>query len=121
MNAEKPRPNRHEEKIKNLVDNVLKGPGHSDPQLRQAVAQKVAAHAGRTSENDVSVHEALDTYVDKIALYAYKITTADVDALRDAGFSENVIFELTLSAALGAGMARLKSGITALKGGDDAA
>jgi hypothetical protein len=38
-----------------------------------------------------------------------------------AGHSEDVIFELTLSAALSAGMARLKIGLAALTGEDDAA
>lgn len=121
MKTEKTNPQRHTEKIKSLVDSVLTGPGHSDPQLRQAVEQRVSAHAGRASANDRSLPEALDTYVDKIALHAYKITDADVEALRAAGYSEDVIFELTLSAAMGAGITRLRSGMAALAGGDDAA
>jgi alkylhydroperoxidase family enzyme len=58
----------------------------------------------------------LATYVDKIALHAYKVTDEDIKALRHAGYSEDAIFEVTLSAALGAGMARLDRGMAAMKG-----
>ncbi len=89
--------------------------------MRQAVAQKVAAHAGALPKNDVHLPPEINSYVDKIALHAYRVTDADIEALRAAGYSEDVIFEMTVSAALGAGMARLKSGLTALRGGEDAA
>ena len=55
--------------------------------------------------------------VEKVARHAYLVTYADVAALRDGGYSEDAIFEITLSAALGAGMARLERGFAAL--GDD--
>jgi alkylhydroperoxidase family enzyme len=115
------KPGRHTAKIKNLVDRVLDGPGQFDPQMRRSVAQKVAAHAGALSKDDVQLPPEINSYVDKIALHAYRVTDADIEALRAAGYSEDVIFEMTVSAALGAGMARLKSGLTALRGGEDAA
>ena len=115
------KPTQHAEKIKNLIDSVYNGPGHSDIHLRLEVARTVAAHCHRVSANNLSLPEVLETYVDKIARYAYEVTDADVDALRDAGYSEDVIFELTVSAALGAGIARLESGMAALKGDKDAA
>jgi alkylhydroperoxidase family enzyme len=49
-------------------------------------------------------------------LHAYKVTDADIETLRKAGYSEDVIFELTLSAALGAGITRFDRGIAMLKG-----
>ena len=39
----------------------------------------------------------------------------DVEALRQAGYSEDQIFELTVSAALGAGFRRLKSALDILR------
>ncbi len=114
-------PNRHEGKMKTFVESVLNGPGQSESQLRQAVAQRVAAHCGRISANDLLLPEVLEIYVDKIALHAYRVTDEDLDALRAAGYSEDVIFELTISAALSAGIIRLESGMTALKGEKDAA
>jgi len=41
-------------------------------------------------------------------------------AARLVVISEDALFELTLSAALGAGMARLEPGLKALQGGEDA-
>ncbi len=96
------------------MDNVYNSPGHSDSQLRQAVKQKVAGHFGRFSANDLRLLEVLETYVDKIALHAYKVTDTDVDALRADGFSEDSIFKLTISAALSTGIARLRCGMAAL-------
>jgi len=63
----------------------------------------------------------LATYVKKVALYAYKTTEEDIEALRRAGYSEDAIFEITVSAALGAGMIRLEQGLAAMKGDTDAA
>jgi hypothetical protein len=111
----------HAEKLKKLLEHVLDGPGQSDSQLRQAVAQRVAAHAGALPDDDDHLPPQIGSFVDKIALHAYRVTDADTEALRAAGYSEDVIFELTVSAALGAGIARLKCGLSALKGGEDAA
>jgi alkylhydroperoxidase family enzyme len=61
------------------------------------------------------VPEELTRYVDKVAKHAYKVTDADVEALHLAGYSEDAIFEITLSAALGAGLARLERGLEALR------
>ncbi len=55
--------------------------------------------------------------MDKVARQAYKVTDDDIAALRQAGYSLDTIFEVTLSAALGAGMSRLERGLAVLKGG----
>ena len=56
----------------------------------------------------------LATYLEKVRLHAYRVTDADVEALKDAGFSEEQIFEHTVSAAVAAGLARLEAGLAAL-------
>jgi alkylhydroperoxidase family enzyme len=53
-------------------------------------------------------------YLDKVRTHAYRVTDADVQALKDAGYSEDQIFEHTVSAAVGAGLARLEAGLGAL-------
>jgi alkylhydroperoxidase family enzyme len=45
---------------------------------------------------------------------AYKVTDEDIQALRDAGYSEDVIFEQTVSVAVAAGLERLKAGLEVL-------
>jgi alkylhydroperoxidase family enzyme len=107
---------RHAGKIQTLVDSVLNSRGHSDPELRRAVEQRAAAHAGRLPESSAQLPQELGNYVDTVARHAYKVTDADIEALRSAGYSEDAIFEMTLSAALGAGIARLDRGIAAMKG-----
>jgi alkylhydroperoxidase family enzyme len=47
--------------------------------------------------------------------HAYKVTDDDVEALKAAGFSEDEIFEHTVSAATAAGLERLDAGLAALR------
>jgi alkylhydroperoxidase family enzyme len=62
----------------------------------------------------------LACYVDKVARHAYKVTDEDVEALRQAGYSEDQIFEPTVSAALDAGLERARAAFRALQEADDA-
>jgi alkylhydroperoxidase family enzyme len=114
------KPQRQARKIQTLVDSVLNNRGDSDPELRRAVEQRAAAHAGRLPEDGPRLPQELKNYVDKVARHAFKVTDADIETLRAAGYSEDAIFELTLCAALGAGSARLDRAIAAMKGGVDA-
>jgi alkylhydroperoxidase family enzyme len=50
---------------------------------------------------------AMDTYLEKVHLHAYKVTDADVEALKAAGLSEDEIFEQTVAAAIAEGLRRL--------------
>ena len=110
------KPYRHAGKIRSLVDSVLVSRGDSDPELRRAVEQRAAIHAGRLPEGGPRLPQELGSYIDKVALHAFKVTDSDIEALRDTGYSEDAIFELTLSAALGAGIARLDRAMAAMKG-----
>ena len=53
-------------------------------------------------------------YLDKVRNEAYKVTDADVQALKEAGYSEDQIFEHTISAAVAAGLERLDAGLGSL-------
>ncbi len=48
-------------------------------------------------------------------LHAYKVTDADVEELKRAGFSEDEIFEHTVAAAVAAGLERLEAGLRVLR------
>jgi alkylhydroperoxidase family enzyme len=95
---------------------VLEGAGVTDHALRQAVEQRAATLSGRAGSADVPPE--LAGFVDKVARNAYRVTGADVEALRSAGYSQEAIFEITVSAALGAASARLERGLAALRGDD---
>ena len=103
-----------------LIDAVLNSPGETDPTLRRAIEEQSAQLGSRSSQQVEQVPPQLVAYVKKVALYAYKTTEEDIEALRSAGYGEDAIFEITLSAALGAGMTRLERGLAALKGDSDA-
>jgi alkylhydroperoxidase family enzyme len=95
----------HAANVQRVVDAVLAGPGTLDSDIRRA-----AAEGG-------DVPEALRDYLDKVARHAYKVTDEDVEALRAAGYSEDQIFEATVSCALGASLRRLEAGLSAIDGG----
>ncbi len=54
-------------------------------------------------------------YLEKVRRAAYTVTDDDVQALKDAGFSEDEIFEQTVSTAVAAGLERLDAGLEALE------
>ena len=110
--------NRHMDLALRLKDCVFRGKGRTTPALRQAVAARAAEVAGLPpGEPPGEIPADLRTYVETIGRHAYRITDEDVEALKRAGYSEDEIFEISLSAALGAGMSRLERGLAALKGG----
>jgi len=108
---------RYREHVERLVQAVLTTTGATEVALRQTVAERAAALGGRTTmPSNEPVPASLDRYVDKVALHAYKVTDADVETLKAVGYSEDAIFEITLSAALGAALGRLDRGLGALGG-----
>lgn len=56
----------------------------------------------------------LAPYLEKVRENAYKVTDEDIQALKDAGYSEEVIFEQTVSVAVAAGLTRLEAGLRVL-------
>jgi alkylhydroperoxidase family enzyme len=53
-------------------------------------------------------------YLEKVRTGAYRVTDRDVEELKAAGFTEDEIFEQTVSAAVAAGLERLDAGIGAM-------
>jgi alkylhydroperoxidase family enzyme len=56
----------------------------------------------------------LAAYLDKVRTHAYKVTDADVEQLKAAGFSEDEIFEHTVAVAVAEGLRRLDAGLGAI-------
>ena len=91
-------------KVRQLEGAVLSGPGTLDPAVRKAASRAAG------------LPEVLDLYVKKVVQHAYQVTDTDITVLRQAGYSDDQIFEVTVSAALGAGLVRLHLGLNALRG-----
>jgi alkylhydroperoxidase family enzyme len=95
-----------------LVDAVLDTPGHTPSAFRRAAL----ARATRPGGPEEGIPAPLADYVDKVALHAYQVTDDDLAALQRSGSSEDAVFEITVSAALGAALVRLDRGLAALRG-----
>lgn len=67
-----------------------------------------AAHPDRPAPSDFAL------YLDKVRRNAYEVTDEDIQALKDAGYSEDVIVEQTVSVAVAAGLERLEAGLEVL-------
>jgi hypothetical protein len=87
--------------------------GDTSPKLRQAIERYAASLSG-TGEI-ASIPPELETYLKKVTLYAYKVTDEDIAQLKALDYTEDEVFEITISAALGAGRTRLEYGLAALK------
>jgi len=100
-----------------LREGVLQSEGEVAPALRQSVEALAARVSGaERSGFSEQLPEELATYVTTVALHAYRVTDEDIEVLRQAGYSDDALFEITVSAALGAGVARFEQGLKALKG-----
>jgi alkylhydroperoxidase family enzyme len=108
---------RYREHVDRIVRAVLTSSGHTDPSMRAAAAARaIDAGGGAADASAASVPDALDPFVGKVVRHAYKVTDADVEALKAAGYLEDAIFEITVSTALGAALGRLECGLRALRG-----
>jgi len=98
-----------------LVSAVYQGKGVTDQALRGAIKTAVASGSDELEAGDSPIPAILRPYLHKVGRYAYKVTDRDVDKLKRQGYSEDAIFELTVSAAVGAGLGRLRQGLAALR------
>ena len=69
----------------------------------------------RAAQPDREAPPEFAQYLDKVRSNAYKVTDDDIQALREAGYSEDVIFEQTVSVAVAAGLKRLDAGLGMLR------
>jgi hypothetical protein len=109
---------RYAQLVQALIDSVLRSPGAMDPALRAAAESRAAQIATADTDSAGSLPPELAPFVEKVARHAYEVTEDDLAALRRAGYSEDAIFEITISTALGAGQARLRRALSVLQEGE---
>ena len=85
-----------------VFERALLGAGETDPALRNAAA------------NGTGVPADLQPLIDKIHRHAYKVTDEDI-ASAQAKYGDDKMFEIVVSAALGASRKRLVAGLKALE------
>jgi len=84
-----------------VLENVLQGPGETLIEVRQAAA------------DGTGLPSTLQPLVDKIHSHAYRVTDDDM-ARAQAKHGDDQMFEIVVSAALGASRQRLLAGLEAL-------
>ncbi|MBV8160967.1 MAG: hypothetical protein JO265_08600 [Acidimicrobiia bacterium] len=100
---------RHENRaaiLDRLRARTLDGPGSLDAAVRRAAF----------TNDHRSLSDSMSIYVDNVHRHAYKIIDRDVDALRAEGLEDDQVFELTIAAAVGAGLERLDAAHRAMRG-----
>jgi hypothetical protein len=102
-------------KVKKLLEVFTTSPAETSEELRRNVVDRAAGLGGADRAAEGIPGEVRD-FIDKVALHAYKVSDEDILELKRSGYSEDQIFEITLGAALGAGLARLERGMMVLKG-----
>jgi hypothetical protein len=85
-----------------LVDRVLSGEG------------KASAEQRARAFSNADVPPPLDVLIDKVATRPTEITDADFAAAKASGFSEDQLFELVISAAVGQSARLYEAGLAAL-------
>lgn len=96
--------------VEALTSKTLDGPGKVAAALRRETAEYAAA----PKPGNEQIPTVLMPYLTKVALHSYRVTDADISQLKAAGFSEDELYELTICAAFGAGLARLNRGLALL-------
>ena len=85
----------------NVITRVLDGAGVATP------AQRRVAFEGKRAASE------LQALIDKVEAHAYQVTDEDFRQLQ-AKYSDDELFEIIVSAALGASERRLRAGLKAL-------
>jgi len=93
----------HAELRNQVLGQVLNGPGQTEPALRNTAA----ANSGVPVE--------LRALIDNIHAHAYRVTERDITRLKGS-YDEDELFEIVVSAALGASRKRLLAGLDAVEG-----
>lgn len=83
-------------------DHLLQVEGETDPDLRRAVEAYVAAQWGWERNASQELPLDLEVYLKKLSLHAYRILDEDIESLRDLGYTDDMIYEITLVGAVGA-------------------
>jgi hypothetical protein len=87
---------------KNVVERTLHGNG------------KASGDARRAAFDNKDVPQAGKALIEKVSKNAWKVTDEDVAAAKQAGLSEDEVFELVVCAALGQSTRQLDAALAAL-------
>lgn len=88
--------------------HMLSTDGVTAPSLRYGVEAYVKFQWGVEQGDFDPIPANLESYLKKLSLHAYKITDEDIAALQDAGYSDDMLYEITLVGSIGAALVGLE-------------
>ena len=83
-----------EDALGDLFSRVVGGEGTLDTEVRLAIA------------NETAVPDEFQTLTQKVHKHAYRVTDEDIQALLEAGYHQEDVFEAVVSGAVGASVNR---------------
>lgn len=83
--------------------------GSTDTALRKAVEAYVFSCWGGSRKGNFALPDELEMYLKKLSLYAYKIIDEDLEYIKGQGYSDEMIYEITLIGAVGAALVGLEA------------
>jgi alkylhydroperoxidase family enzyme len=86
-----------------LVKRILEGDGKASPTQRRAAF------------NNSSLPEPLGALVDKVARHAYRVTDEDITTARASGLTEDQLFEIVVCTAVGQATRQYDTALAALE------
>lgn len=90
--------------------HLLEHEGPTPHALRRSVeAHTARARGGTRDAPELSGPASLVSYLDKVALTPYRVVDEDFDAMRADGLETDVIFDLTITACVGAALIGFES------------
>jgi alkylhydroperoxidase family enzyme len=92
---------RHARKA--VVTRILDGDGKASPAQRRAAF------------SNTGLAEPLGALIDKVARHAHRVTDEDISAARASGLSEDQIFEIVVCAAVGQATRQYDAALAALE------
>ena len=106
--------NQFSNKLFDIGRAIKTSSGGADPTLRTEIASYAGMLTLDPATSAEQIPEELRPYITKVVKHAYKTTDHDIEQLKAAGYSEDELYELTISAAFGAGYARYQQGLALL-------
>ena len=95
-------------------ERIMTTSGKTASELRYGIDAFVTAQWEHHRKDVPPIPEELHLYLTKLALYAYRITDKDVNALREAGYQNETIYEITLVGSFAAALVGLEQVFAAL-------
>ena len=87
---------------------LLTAEGATDPALRRSVEAFVTAQWEHNRDSAPQIPADLEPYLKKLSLHAYRVTDSDIDALHGSGYTDEMIYEITMVGSIAAALVGLE-------------